>query len=369
LSSRQFACATKVHVVVKKKEQAMKKLVGIGALLWTVSCATTPNVSYTTNSQAIVDELTTHAPDFVDKMPVPDGARVAVFNLDGEMPEAANPTESVYDHLMIALAKRKVNVVERDSEGLQASVLESWSDSLPFRVSSPCQGECDSTTTTPAPPPPPPAPARNGPAIVIQTCGTSPCDAKDGATGTCPTCKGPLIATSADDMLKIVNLLGKLDAPPPAAGPTTTTKAGVNPGDVDGVPVAERGYADVFGRVQLPTWFKKDGGKIVAEQASATHVLGFRVLTLGTAIEDGETDDRIVRHTRVDLVLRLIRTSDGVVVWSDRVSTEKRENFPRAIAGKLKAAPFEFSKSQYAPESKDRGGGLLGGGIGNLFGG
>jgi hypothetical protein len=171
-------------------------------------------------------------------------------------------------------------------------------------------------------------------------------------------------------MLKIVNLLGRLDAPAPASAvTTTTTKPGVNAGAVEGVPVAERGYADVFGRVQLPTWFKKDGSKIVAEQASATHVLGFRVLTLGTAIEDGETDDRIVRHTRVDLVLRLIRANDGVVVWSDRVSTEKRENFPRAIAGKLKAAPFEFSKSQYAPESKAGGPGILGGGIGNLFGG
>ena len=346
----------------------MKKLVGLAALMMATSCATTPNVKYTTNSQALLDELTGASPGFVEKMPVPDGARIALFNLDGEMPEAANPSESVYDQLAIALAKRNVSVVERDSEALQASVLESWSETLPFRVSSPCQGECDQTTTTPAPPPPPPAPARNGPAIVIQTCGSSPCEAKDGAT-TCSTCKGPLIATSADDMLKIVNMLGKLDAPPPAPAPATTTKPGVNPGDVEGVPVAERGYADVFGRVQLPTWFKKDGSKIVAEQASATHVLGFRVLTLGSAIEDGETEEEIIRHTRIDLVLRLIRTSDGVVVWSDRVSAEKRETFPKAIVGKLKAAPFEFSKAQYAPDNKERGSGILGAGIGNLFGG
>jgi hypothetical protein len=350
----------------------MRELVGLAALMLATSCATSTNVKYTTNSQALVDELTASSSGFVEKIPVPDGARVALFNLDGEMPEAANPSESVYDHLAIALAKRSVNVVERDAEALQASVLESWSDTLPFRVSSPCQGECDQTTTIPPPPPAPPAPTRSGPAIVIQTCGSSTCDAKDAKDGggTCATCKAPLIATSADDMLKIVNLLGKLDAPPPgSAAATTTTKPGVNPGPVEGVPVAERGYADVFGHVQLPTWFKKDGGKIVAEQASATHVLGFRVLTLGTAIEGGEKEDEIVRHTRIDLVLRLIRTADGVVVWSDRVSADKRESFPSGMAGKLKSAPFEFSRSQYAPENKERGGGLLGGGISGLFGG
>jgi len=344
----------------------MKKLVGIAALLLATSCATTVSVKYTTNAQALVDEMTGATPGFVEKIPVPEGARVALFNLDGEMPEAANPTESVYDHLAIALAKRSVNVVERDAEALQASVLESWSDALPFRVSSPCQGECD--VTTPAPPAPAPAPARSGPAIVIQTCGSTPCDGKDGA-GPCTTCKGPHVATSADDMLKIVDLLGKLDGPAASVAPAATTKPGVKAGAVVDVPVAERGYADVFGRVQLPTWFKKDGGKIVAEQASATHVLGFRVLTLGTAIVDGEKKDEVVRHTRIDLVLRLIRTSDGVIVWSDRVSTEKRENFPRGIVGQLKDAPFEFSKSQYAPASEDRGAGLLPRGIGNLFGG
>lgn len=358
------------------------------ALGWTamVGCASTSTVTYRTNSQVIVDELTKAAPTFVADAPIPEDARVALMNLDGRHPESANPSEAVYDHLAIALSKRGVFIVERDAEGLQASVLESWSTQLPFLVSAPCMGQCtkveesearararsnrDSNGAAASAPSsggrgsgrsssraPKAAPATSkaepGFSLVIQTCSQSQCstDNKDG----CRSCTEPMIATSAEDLVKIAKLL-EIMRPAKATGDdsfVTITTAGVDPQPVAELPVEKRSYADIFGRVQLPSWFKKDGSKIVAEQASATHIMAFRVLTLGNTVEPGEAPEVVRRRTRIDLILRLIRTRDGVVVWSDRVNSEEVETFPRSMEPLLTRSPFRFAPSQFAPSSNE----------------
>lgn len=344
-------------------------------MLLAAGCASTPYDKYRNNAQVILDELEKSAPNFVADAPIPEDARVALLNLDGRLAQSENPSESVYDHLAIALSKRGVFIVERDAEGLEASVLESWSDRLPFVVSSPCRGRCtevdekddsdkkrkerdrDFRNT-------PPIKTKGskkkssgegakdeaGPTLIIQTCAKNSCDANQAS---CNSCSEPLLATSAEDILKINNLLSTMYPEKEKEDlVTTVTKVGEDPKPLSELPVEKRSYSDVFGRVQLPSWFKKDGSKIVAEQSSATHIMAYRVLTLGTHIEP-DSDTTIRRQVRVDLILRLIRTKDGVVVWSNRVKSEDLETFPRAMEGRLKASPYRFFPSQFAPGSRE----------------
>lgn len=320
------------------------KLVATAALL--LSACGHPYIRYTTNAQAIADEMQKASADFAKTVPVPDGARVAIVNLDGTLAEAGNPVQSVYDHLAIALSKKPALVVERDAQGLWASVLESWSDKLPFAVSSPCNGPCPVVSATPVPAVA--APAKGNATLTFQACSSAPCDGK----GECAACKSPMVGMSADDMLKIVEMMKKLDAGKEASGSAIVTAIpGAGALAMDSTQPAERNYRELFASVLLPTWFKKDGSKIVAEQASATHILGFRVLTYGAAIEAGSMKETIERTVRIDLILRLIRTADGAVIWSDRLTYEKKESFPDTLSHDLREDHYGFYPLQYAPHS------------------
>ena len=338
-------------------------------------CASTPYDKYRNNAQVLLDELEKASPNFVADAPIPEDARVALLNLDGRLAQSENPSESVYDNLAIALSKRGVFIVERDAEGLAASVLESWNDRLPFVISSPCRGRCTETNDKAAPEKKRrdrdrdyrnTAPVRSkgkkksgadkaakeaaGPTLIIQTCAKNSCDADKSD---CNSCSEPLIATSAEDIMKINALLSSMYPENKDQDlVTTVTKVGEDPKPLNDMPVEQRSYSDVFGRVQLPSWFKKDGSKIVAEQSSATHIMAYRVLTLGTHIEP-DSDTTIRRQVRVDLILRLIRTKDGVVVWSNRVKSEDLETFPKAMEAQLKASPYRFFPSQFAPGSRE----------------
>ncbi len=157
----------------------MKRALLFALIAVTASACGAPAIKYTSNAQAIVEQMDKASEEFVRDIPLTATSRVAIVNLEGTMTEASSPSVPIYDMLAIALTRRKIPVVERDAEALYASVLESWSSRLPFRVTSPCGELCPV-----APPAAAPAPAKPaGPAatIIVQGCSSSSAsDAKPG---------------------------------------------------------------------------------------------------------------------------------------------------------------------------------------------
>lgn len=254
-------------------------------------CAAPEYGRYQTNSLLLVDGLTNETPNFVANAPIPEDARVAVVNLNRRQAQYENPSESMYDHLVIALTRRGVFVVERDTEALYASVLEGWSDRLPFTVSSPCQGKCPKSA--------------------------------------------PLQGQGKDKTVSKQKLTVGEEPEPIAQDELDSLE-----------------YEHIFAGVNLPTWYQKNGDRITASQSAATHVLAYRVQTLGTHLEpDSETALR--RKTGIDIVLRLFRTKDGVVVWSERFHVENLDTHPKTLAKKLNASPFEFYGTQFSPSTSN----------------
>ncbi len=323
----------------------MRTLLCLVAAALVGSACGAPAVKYTPNSQALVEQMYKASTDFAREIPLTSASRVAIVNLEGRMTEASSPSVPIYDMLAIALSKRKIPVVERDAEALYASVLESWSSRLPFRVSSPCGKLCPDKPAAPAAAPAKPAPA---PTIVVQGCSTN-C-APDAKPGECKACNQPTLAAPAKDLVDIVQELARLRGEAEAEESAQAAAEASGPGDVNDVPTASRTYRDLFSEVILPGWFAADGSKIVANQASATHVLGYRALTYGTAVFKTMSDKTIRREVRIDMILRLIRVDDGVVEWSDRVTHTFEEQLPVEVQGALGDNPFAFSPAQYAPE-------------------
>jgi len=316
-----------------------------------VGCAATPLKKWTTNSQALVNVMAQGSGKFVAEISLDEGARVAVVNLEASMDPSAYPSTIVYDMLTMALVKKGIDVVERDLEGLYASVLEGWSDQLPFYVTSLCEGKCPCEGVCPEEDPC--GPDCPGPKPILPCCPA-------GQSPIVPSCTNCVAATGA--------ALGAA-AIPPVAIPVPAKPAS---GDAAGEglpPIAQAAtstrpdYADLF-ILDVPRWFARDGKRIVTDQSSATHVLGYRLIYYGTSIEPTEDDDIIKRITRADIVLRLINTKLGTVEWSDRIHYSRTDKFPEDARAQLSRKRFTYSAPQYQGKT-----GAAGGGLGGLFGG
>jgi hypothetical protein len=87
---------------------------------------------------------------------------------------------------------------------------------------------------------------------------------------------------------------------------------------------------------------------LVNEILSATKLLQFRIIDI--SIREEPRDDDVLRHANVVLVLRLVDSRYGTVVWSGLVQDVVTDTIPSALAGALrKAGPDSPSKA--APDS------------------
>jgi hypothetical protein len=105
---------------------------------------------------------------------------------------------------------------------------------------------------------------------------------------------------------------------------------------------ASRAAAMTFGATVTPTWVTKDGDRVATSQSSATHILAFRVLSYGATLTPNEDASLVDRRIRIDLVLRLIRTEDGIVTWSDRLTHETVEMHRSRYVPRLLSSVMEF---------------------------
>ncbi len=105
----------------------------------------------------------------------------------------------------------------------------------------------------------------------------------------------------------------------------------------------------------------KSSGRLTVETSGATHQLAVRLLTLGATVKSSESDDNnLERKIRVDLVARLVRISDGAILWSDRVVQESVETLPRAWKQRLEPDEYAFTPLKPSPVREAASGGLFG---------
>ncbi len=332
--------------------KSMIRLLMVAAVAALVAgCAATP-LKYTTNARALVDVMHQGSEKFVSEIELDGKARVSVLNLEASMDPSGYPSTIVYDMLAMALTKKGITVVERDQEGLYASVLEGWSNKLPFYVTNMCEGKCPCDGVCPEKDPC--GPDCPQPKPVLPCCPA-------GQTPIVPNCTNCVAATGAAVSAAAIPPVSMPKAPKLAAKAPAAADPGLPP-----MPEATTSkrpdYADLF-ILDVPRWFTKDGKRIVTEQMSATHVLGYRLIYYGTSIEPTEDDDVIKRITRADLVLRLINTKYGTLEWSDRVKFSKVDKYPEDAKAQLSRKRFSYTAPQY--KGKSSGGvlgGLLGGG-------
>jgi len=317
-------------------------------------CAVTP-LKYTTNARALVDVMDHGSEKFVSDISLDGRARVAVLNLEASMDPSGYPSTIVYDMLTMALTKKGITVVERDQEALYASVLEGWTDKLPFYVTNLCEGKCPCDGVCPEKDP----------------CGPN-CPQPKPVLPCCPAGQSPIVPSCANCVAATGAAIGAAMIPPISMpAPPAMAARGGGKSDPGLPPIADAAtskrpdYADLF-ILDVPRWFSKDGKRIVTEQMSATHILGYRLIYYGTSIEPTEEEDVIKRITRADMVLRLINTKYGTVEWSDRVRFSKVDKYPEDARAQLSRKRFSYTAPQYKGKS---GGGGLGGVLGGLLGG
>ena len=290
---------------------------------------------------------------FVSDIELDDRARVAVINLEATMDPSGYPSTIVYDMLTMALTKKGITVVERDQEGLYASALEGWTDKLPIYVTNMCEGKCGCDGVCPEQDPCGPNCPQAKPILPCCPAGQSP------IVPNCSTCVAALGATVAPAAIP------KIAAPAvPKLGAKAKAGADSDPGlpPIAAAATSKRpDYADLF-ILDVPRWFAKDGKRIVTEQMSATHVLGYRLLYYGTSIEPTEDEDVIKRITRADVTLRLINTKSGTVEWSDRVKYSKVDRYPEEAKAQLSRKRFDYTAPQFKGKDDSNRGGFFGGG-------
>jgi len=96
---------------------------------------------------------------------------------------------------------------------------------------------------------------------------------------------------------------------------------------------------DRITRVPLPK-----APTLVNEILSATKLLQFRIIDI--SIREEPRDDDILRHANVVLVLRLVDSRYGTVIWSGLAQDVVTDTVPSALAGELrKAGPDSPSKA------------------------
>ena len=87
---------------------------------------------------------------------------------------------------------------------------------------------------------------------------------------------------------------------------------------------------------------------LINEILTATKLLQFRIIDI--SVREEPRDNDVLRHANVVLVLRLVDSRYGTVIWSGLVQDVVTDTIPGALAGELrKAAPDSPSKA--APDS------------------
>tara|TARA_B100000683_G_scaffold271479_1_gene312673 strand:+ start:925 stop:1890 length:966 start_codon:yes stop_codon:yes gene_type:complete len=286
--------------------------------LFAMGCATTRALpaDYRETSQVLVDLLEKTSSEATKKIEVPSKRTVAIINLDGQDSESAHPSSVVYDMLSIGLTAQGVKVAERDREALYASIIESWSKRLPFYISPRCGNACSSSN--------------DDSQTVVQkkvTTEVAQCDCNGQKGGGC--CGG----------------LGQIKSIT-----TEENKIDLQAGD-DGQRVREKdprefnSYREMLNN-GLRNYFDTNGKNIISKQDAADYVLGYRILYYGSAIEDTEDENEVRRVARVDIILRLIRTDDGMAVWSNRFKKFEYEVFHRDLKGELDKDRYTYHRPQ-----------------------
>ena len=309
----------------------MVSLLGLVFIFVTVSACATAPVKYRTNSRVLLDVMQEGATQFVDPISVGSSDTIAIVNLEGGMDESDYPSTVVYDMLSTALTKKGATVVERDLEGLAASVLENSMDKLIFHLSPLCDGPC------------PKAVAAEKPVLPCCPSGTTPI----------PSCGGGCAGSAVAALPALpIGKKGKAAADGDAPAPLLA---------LPGAKKAEKEVLPDWRNLlvsEIPRWFDRNGAKVVSQQDSATHVLGYRIHTYGVSIEPTEDKKVIRRRVRVDLQLRIIETKTGKLTWADRVSIGKSEKFPSDMRGLLSGPRYDYTTPQYSGSDKGKKGGL-----------
>jgi hypothetical protein len=214
--------------------------------------------------------------------------RVAIVNLDSVLAEDERIPALVEDALVSAVVDSGIAVVERDSDALRWLAQEGSGDRITF-----------------------------------------------GATG---------YSKDADHQMVIdAELMGArryvpgsrylldgenyIELPPG----TDLMELGPDPGD------------DRITRVPLP-----QPPTLVNEILAATKLLQFRIIDI--SIREEPRDDDVLRHANVVLVLRLVDSRYGTVVWSGLVQDVVTDTIPSALAGELRKIEPD-SPSKAAPDS------------------
>jgi hypothetical protein len=241
-------------------------------------CVSGP-LKYTPNGLALLDVLEDRSNELLEDVQVGERDRVVIVDLDLSSAPGTYPSAIVYDMLAMALTKRGVTVLERDTRAFYASVLEGSSEKLPLQVGGPCTlAPIDEANTTAIP--------------------------------------------------------GSMAAPPPLSAPRTAASTST-------VAVAEPAFPEVFSH-GVPSCLNNSGQPVIAKPMSATHVLAYRVLYYGVSIDPTEDSSVIERVVRIDLNLRLIDPIYGTILWADRVETTRGEELPAAVRGLVGDDRYEY---------------------------
>jgi hypothetical protein len=268
----------------------------------------------TTNAQYILDVLEKGAADLVKDVKVGAKHRVAVINLESAMDATKTPSVALYDMMVMALSEKGITIVERDRVGLAAAAIEGWTEQLPVFVSATCTENCPGDEAVAAAPAPAPA-------------------AEEGTGG----------------------LLGGLAKALPALPAIGGAAAG-------GAKKSATASYDGLLTLQMEDWLTSEGQNIVGSVLSATHVLGYRPLFVGVTLQPSPKKGIMVRHARVDLMLRLINSKFGTVQWTKRVSIEASEEIAAVAVPLLGMDRFSYSGDQFGESEGETPslGGLLG---------
>ena len=304
---------------MQKKWVVLTNHSAIFALSVTIGCATTRALpaDYRETSQVLVDLLDQTARDAGKKINVPSKKSVAIVNLDANDLESEHPSSVVYDLLSVGLTEQGVKVAERDREALYAAVMESWTKKIPFYVSPRCGQAC-------------PPPAGNSTKTATEkkvTTEIAQCNCNGQKGGGCCGGLGQVKSITTEE--------NKINIKAGGGGQTVSEK---NPSDLSS-------YRDMLNN-GFKNYFDANGKNIIAKQDAADYVLGYRILYYGSAIEDTEDENQVRRVARVDIVLRLIRTEDGLAIWSDRFQSFESENFHRELKGEIMKDRFTYHRPQ-----------------------
>lgn len=254
---------------------------------------------YPSNGEVLIDFVDGVAPNIVSAVGVDIGERdrIALVDLDPSNLPGEYPSALVYDMLVMAMTKAGYTVVERDTKAFYASVFEGSADRLPLVLGTPCASSHE----------------------VAAAAG----DEEGG-----------------DDDAVIPGVSGEPWTAARRDGESDRVEVNLDADDDDYMP-----YPEVY-QFGIPGCLSQDGEQIVVEQVSATHILAYRVLYFGVALHESTEQGFVDRMMRIDLLLRVVDPSYGVVLWADRVSFDRTQKVSDELAPLLARERFEY----FAPQ-------------------